>query len=235
MIPGILWLLTVSALPFSGDVARDAIESFDPARIQAVFAKPPKKPDLLAAKTPEAAGEQLRRYFSYLGHKGLAAVQQDADTTLALQAAWLLALGPGDTKTPACPKQFVRFLESRIGVKVPARWEDNLSMTAFRYSPDYYRLRRVAQKEHATGVASRARELPGKQQIIHRSKDVFELPPVLWTPAGTLLPRRTGKIVFQSENTTVEVREADLPERALAYPVCFAMVLHFPQKATSQS
>jgi hypothetical protein len=197
---------------------------------------PLEKPDLLAAKTPEAAGEQIRKFFSHVRSKGLPALVKDTDTTLALQASWLLALGPGNEAVPPRPKEFVRFFEARTGLKVPLRWEYNLVMTGLAYSPDSSRLRAAAQKEYLPSCPFLEETEPGKGNIEYHYQEFATASGGVRAPVGTFIERKNGKILIQVENAKVEVREADLPEGALMHayvpgahigPVRSFLALHY--------
>jgi hypothetical protein len=119
----VLWFSVVSTFPFSAEIARNAIRSFDLAEIVVRLTTTADKPNVLAARGPDEAGEMVKEYFDSIGRKALVALRNDADTSLALQAAWALALDADDVKAPPCPKRFVRFFERRTGLKVPLFWE----------------------------------------------------------------------------------------------------------------
>jgi hypothetical protein len=100
----------------------------------------------------EKAANVLKKLLEDAGRKGLPGLMGDPDTTISLAAAWEHAVGPGTKAQPPLPKEFVKFFERRTGFKVPIEWEYELVLAGANVSPDWSRLRTVAQGEYKTAV-----------------------------------------------------------------------------------
>jgi hypothetical protein len=177
----LLWLWFIATFPTSAEVVRDAIRSIDQGAILTRPTTSVDKPNVLAAKDSAETGGILKRYFSKIGTKGLPALQKDADTSLALQAAWELALAPGDEKGIPCPKRFLEFFEAHTGLKVPPRWENAVLKLGMEDIPDRDRLEKAIDK----GPKRHEAETMEAQ-----------------------IERKNGKVVIHVGQQTVVVREA---------------------------
>ena len=166
------------------------------------------KVSLQEAKTSEAAGEALKEIFDRVGRKGLEVLMDDADTTLALQAAWEHYLGPGTKAVTPRPEEFVSFLERRIGLEAPLRWQYSIVSYGFASWPGPDSVRRGAKEKYLPRCDFLRRN--GERGDIDYVKQEFAGTDFDFSaPAGTTIRRVNGNVVFQVGNATLSVRESD--------------------------
>jgi hypothetical protein len=98
---------------------------------------------VLKATTPEAKAKAYKAWFTAVGRAGLPALTKDADTGIALQAAWEVNKKPArrsrraedvgdDHYDPAEAKKFVAVVAERTKVKVPTWWADTVTEPGLR-------------------------------------------------------------------------------------------------------
>jgi hypothetical protein len=208
----ILWLITASVFPFSAVVARDAIRSFDLAEILGRLTTTADKPNVLAARGPDEAGEMVKEYFASIGRKGLAALQNDGDTSLALQAAWALALDPDDVKAPPCPKRFVRFFEGRTGLKVPLSWEYAVVKARMEDSPAWKSLQTTAEKEYLPALKALNASKVKRGEVGEQSTTTKSTAGNSPTPGGAWIKRKKHKLIIHDGQAIVVMQVETLPE-----------------------
>jgi hypothetical protein len=125
----VIAILIVSGLIFGGRLDSKEAEEFSEGEL---------RDRVIAAKTSHDSGRAFARYFKEVGRNGLDRLKNDADTGIALEAAWEQhavvmpeELDP-DRDVDSLPPRVLRagdaqrffgFLEGRTGLEIPEWWE----------------------------------------------------------------------------------------------------------------
>jgi hypothetical protein len=189
------------------------------------------KPKNLSAKNSNEAGKALKEWLERAGRKGLPALTGEADTALALAAAWEHFIGPGTKDVTPQPKEFLKYFEDRNGVKVPLRWEYCIVMDGLSNSPNSDALIAAAQKKYLPQCDFLVQ---GNQKLNGREIGYCPQPRVdtkmgFYSPQNLHVERKDDKIVLTSGEATVTVQDSKFDEE-MKHPHEFGAVHFGPQR-----
>jgi hypothetical protein len=133
-------------------------------------------------------------------------LKNDANLTIALGAAYRLCQKPGPSNMIPRPQRFLGFMEGRAHLRIPVRWEVELSSHLFGNRPDLA----VAAMEDYRPIAPFL-ERRGNTFLINPDAD--HLTDVGGrAPIGTDLDRYDGKVVLSMGNKKVSISKDALPK-----------------------